>query len=1536
MPKFPISKLAQYAIRNPFTAAASVFAPIFAKNEDRGYFRTALITTPIVFAAGTTVPKLFGGVRDLGNAVLETRNVLQKAEKWTRFEQPNFHTMDALFKDSTVSQNTIERQLSSYLVSERRSRDFLKEQNQLSKYFNRRLVKTNDLISKAEMGNEKALARLAEIETLHATKGRLITNAMHVARRSSLTPLEWASEPSGVAPFVAGGELNSWMASTFEAYKGRPEFIRTLRNRLRGINKLSYRGTIEKSEGSVPLSTFNSTLQFVPEDELDMLPAGDKASLLLKEQAPEAYGYLQKAKERGNVGRIDIEWADAVVGGDTGRILNVKINRTGNVKPLVIPIVDPITGQVRSNANAIGVGRHVIGPDGKSYRVDEWVSKMLAEQSHFTNEELEQDIAANAYWAAADPMDDRIISSMEGALDMSPQAIKLRSLGASVTKQKLFDIGEDHPVSFYDYEFGAKHEVKFVRQLLNENRFILMGSESGKGRFQLRQASTLSPMGITGAAKQDPTWRSVTKAVNLSAPGGLPSEAVPNWRSTSWEGLTGSSELNRAQFTIASINPQDRAILEQTHPEFGRMGETGWVINENFADKFKVSSVSKYNLDELGVKAGDTLSTESVMGFNNGERVTPRFKGVVQDVSRDSDGFVVNVKHELGMQGAKLDIAGVKGMVPVTPTNEHFQQMRQAVNDLYSRTGRSDFIPATVNTFAPAEYFAEKIEPVQGYLGIGSELTSRLRSAGREDLTTEYLQKMQAEGVSYNGALIDTVTTPLSDKDASAKLLRLSEISEEFFTKAGDALKIAGGYHDPVLDAFVKYGKDLGNFMLKNQLPASGYSWDHSLINAPSMASVGYDVETYMRLGGNIRGLKAIRNRLQTVSGGDPTQSLDFMKYVMGGDYNQEMGVTVPLKEAFQSFGSPTEATNRAGSIFDPSVAAYENNFRVDLGNGKFLPVPGTKAYGAEASMYDPGKYQSRSWQNTIRDIARDNTPERAAEVIEEYKKQFGAGKGSAIRPYEFDPMGVSGVLSIGAEGEDPFLAKISPEIAAEVRSQSLRKHLLEGGQAVGVIHRQPTNQLPYLRYQVDESLAGTRDIVTSERLARALMGDQDKDTVNALFFDAHIRMENNKAIVEKAANKMEREAAEEAVEAMAKGGKQHIQLEAWESVKGTSEVARFNTRFELSGLKARAEKFATGVKNRIGVAVNRTAGSAIGSYSNLLTEMTENMARNSVVMRDTSLSARLNAGLFDIRQFPISARKAHVGFDLERAMQSLDQLKRGMANQNTQAATDQLHSSLLTMTKTLLGEDDPAHQYWKTQGAEDLKAFVSGRSEQASLAAKLFTMNVDREAPLRVGAERIISEAFQDIEGTLGAIHGGRMADVSASKIGIMSEYLGNKGKQAVSSVTGKIGRIFAEHGTGMALGIGALAALGIALTSRTPAMATFSRVSSNRYRPEDRLGVADSIPGEPISGQMAPSRPPRTVTQAQPGVRTTVIAPMGNTSDLSVRMKATDQSRAAETSRLIAQIPGNGDTNVTINYRDRTKLASLRTREKIRGMLS
>jgi hypothetical protein len=785
-------------------------------------------------------------------------------------------------------------------------------------------------------------------------------------------------------------------------------------------------------------------------------------------------------------------------------------------------------------------------------------------------------------------------------------------------------------------------------------------------------------------------------------------------------------------------------------------------------------------------------------------------------------------------------------------------------------------------------------------------------------------------GIEYiDGQLvIDASRNQIASSTATAERIReFSRISEQFFAEAGEAIKKAGGYQDPVLTAYVTSGKKLGDWMRKNSLPAMAFAWDHSLVNAPRFAKVGYDVETYMGLGGNWRGLKAIQSRLQTVTGGDPNQTREFLDYLIKGDYSQELGRTVSIKDAFLTGNSLKEAANRAGSILDPDQINYRKNFRLDLGNGRYLPVPGTEAYGAESNLFEPGRYHTAEWQDALQSIAYAKTPAQADELEAGMKslyiRELGMGKGGALRPNEFDPLSVPGFLSTVGEGADPFIARVSPEWVSKVHSARLRDDLRKGQEVIGILHRQPTNELLYLKYKMDIGMKNTMDVAVPESISRAVMGDQDKDLVNSILFDANIRMQNNKLIVTSAANQLEREAAEEGIAAM--GEKQMQQLAIWQSLKGDEEIAaKAAVDWELTSLASRNEKFASAVADRGGIAVSRTASAAIGSYSNVLTGMVEQMVRNPAIMQNPDLVQRLKTGLFDIRQAPISARKVG-GFSLDTAMRKVDSLRKGLESDNPVTSFRLIHDELLDMSNQFFGSDSREYKYWSAQGAEDLKLWAAGRSEKARLATAALTATGN--TPTSV-IERVFSEGVGEV---LGPVHGGKMATQSASTLGVMSDILASEGSSAARTVSSRAKQIFSEHGVSMAIGLGALAALGIAMTPSTPPVATFSRTSGNKYRPES-MGTADSIPGEPIPGDMAPGAPPRRVVGNQPGVRTTVVAPLRKTSDLMVRMRATDMSRAAETARQLAQIPGSGDTSVTINYRDRTKINSLRTREKIR----
>jgi hypothetical protein len=1548
---------------------AAVLAPFFARSEDRGYFRTALLTTPAIFAAGAFVPGMIPSTRTSARTLVDMGKAI-------RFRA----------KEAT---NIVDKRVADALVrSTRRARDLGQERRTLDKYLKRRFVKTQKLIDEAAGGNLLAQQQIAEIEAFQEANKTLLSNAFRSAKYSALTPEEWsklAQDEMG----LTGDLTNSQMLEMYQKYEGRDGFVRTLRQRLREIhpgnkNALKYKGpvstTVLKSNSALNVETHTLNLAGYDPQFPDSV---DVYTRTFREEHPQAFENLLSARRKGLIANPDIHVARAVTSGETGRILNVKVVRTGNIKgELNISLVDKKTGQVRlgQSFEQIGVGNYVLGPNDSGslthFSLIDWISKMLAEQSNLSTEKLSEDITAHNYWMAADPLDSRRMAEL-GMFDLggrnvyNPLQVKIRSLSAGITRQPIFRNSRGQLVSFE--ELMPDEQMPLLKQMANNNRYIPMGSEAGvyEMRYQLREAAYLDPLGITGADKQDWLWRTLTKEFGLAAPEGLPPEAELGWTNKAWNALPG--EIPLAKGTVHLLDPQDRTLfseLPETWAELqlqreeiikkfmdrnmsrpsaidmyndiqkmyergdsgilqqlGRMGESVTLMDEKFSHKFQVEGISKYNVNEgLSVNVGDFVDPDEVMGFMDKVRVTPKYSGQVVGIS--SDG-TINVKHALSMHGAKLDFS-VKGMNLET----NMDKMRSLFNAFYERTGSSNFIAEDVNILGTSEYLGDKVDPVQAYLGLGSDLTKRLE--GKEGTTgavDEYLAGMSKLGARFeNGQFILNPVDfgGLSNEGMVDRLTRLSAVSETFFAKAGEAIRSAGGYQDPVLTAFVHSGKDYGTWMMKNRLQLAFGAWDHSLVNTPRQVMIGHDFESFMTLGKNLKGLEAIRSRLQTTSGGDPTKSIEFMKYLMEGDFSKELGTVIPLNQAFRNDKSLSEAINRAGTIFDPSKPEYMNNFRVDLGEGKYLPVPGTAAYGAEAPLFEPGRYQTRSWQNILRDLAFAPPEKKAgleADLIQAYKAEFGVGKGSAIRPYQFDPNATAGILGVTSEQGDPFTARVGDEFINNIRSEKVRNALLRGDTAVGILQRQPTNELMYLKYKYDKSFSGTMDVGISERTSRMFYGDVDKDLINNMFIDAHIRIEKGKMKILNASNALEEAAAQEAIEAI-EGGRQASRLAMWEKMMGTSEVASTITDYTPKPLTGMVEKMIAGISGRADKIMSRTAGGLIGRNSKIYTTMIEHMVQASPGL-DEDVVTRLRIGLFEgLKQTPISARKVG-GFSIETMAHLANQMNNAVANNNSSEAAAQIRELMTSITERT---KSPVQSYWKdASSAADLEQWAVRRTEKARLAAAALNVSKDIGSRRRA-ATKVLPDLFsKGFENVMGEAHGGWAAADSASKLGAISDVLSAAGKDASKSVTGAVSKVLAQHGSKMALGLGALAALGIALTRATP-VASFSRASGNSLRPEERAGVADNIPGEPIPGLMAPSMPPRRVEAAMPNVRTTVVAPMNNASDLSVRMKATDRSRAAETARQLSQIPGSGYSNVTVNYRDRTKIGSLRTREKIR----
>jgi hypothetical protein len=166
--------------------------------------------------------------------------------------------------------------------------------------------------------------------------------------------------------------------------------------------------------------------------------------------------------------------------------------------------------------------------------------------------------------------------------------------------------------------------------------------------------------------------------------------------------------------------------------------------------------------------------------------------------------------------------------------------------------------------------------------------------------------------------------------------------------------------------------------------------------------------------------------------------------------------------------------------------------------------------------------------------------------------------------------------------------------------------------------------------------------------------------------------------------------------------------------------------------------------------------------------------------------------------------------------------------------------------------------------------------------------------------------------------------ATASAETIGMMNKTVKEAKAVGREMSKGKIGLI-------LGMGVAAAAIAGIASTHLESPDAVFGRDSSNGYRPEEK-NPGHEIPGDGPAGSRAPSRPRRNVVPAPATTRTAIVAPLGETRDLDVKLRARDRQRASRTARMMSQMSTDGDSSVTVNYRDQMKPGSFRTQERMR----
>ena len=1395
------------------------------------------------------------------------------------------------------------------------------------------------------------------------------------------------------------------------ANRADPRFVNEFSRRLRWAERLKDTGAV-----MAPLKTTGTTIKgFELSENIGLLAA----------QRPEVAEALQAAMRKGTVDSATLV-AESAADGRIGRLLGV--NLKGRQGALQLPIFDPSTGTVRvgEDYQRLGVGRRVYTKESV-FDLDVFVSQNLTQDW----KALQSDIGRAAYFGGIDPLNEfKMATHTESQLaTLPPHAMLLRSRAAIPTGLPLFEGGKEFS------ELKPLERISLYHRMLGQG-MTRIGSEGGtaKGVFEFAESELYTVGGLPSLSKQSPFYRSFAKELQLN-PAEIPGSWRPRITTSAVESLGGVPEVRMA---VAGISPQQKSLFgdlpaqiadlpayEETAIQrimadsglshdaasaawqkikgkltaregyynaarkLGGLGEGGIILHDKFArlgmESRTTTRVSQLHLNPEEFKT-KPFGPQQVIGFAGLEPVTSNApQSFIEGVSSVGGQFELTLRQRYPVEtGAKIDVAGVKGLAIVSEANE-FAKIKELMNLYGETTGTGVAIPNFADAIAPRNYMQAKVgDPFRTLLEQAAEVSAQISTSGTrlaEEFgaagfhpqslaeVNNYMFDLAANGIYANQDMHTRHLQFIEDSafvqgtDRAGRMQALTNRTSQFLENVSNlALQGAPGTESGLFTAFRRSGmSDLGKFMQQNSMIASAAFWDTTRRNVPQLTSATYDLFSEMFRGGHLAGMQDLLGRLEFQ--GKPELAARFAQHFVEQDFTKPYGTVIPITEAAPAGVKLGTMEARAGSIFDPTRSDIQDNFSLALKEPVYarmggrdievthVPVLGKAAYGGGTNPFEKlGEglaYGATSYEKSLADVVRSaHNPTMMSEALSKYfEETYGTlfGKQGFYRAKGVDPLGgLSGFLQTRAAPQEPFQLVIPEQMARRVRDIKIRESLLAGEQMTATLARHPIQAAPYMKVRVAPEAGLGPNMIGMDESIRALFGaDDDKDILNLFFY--------------RKGSQAEREALA-AINNL--NSNQWKSLKTLEMLYGSVEDSRNIVSAGVESLPRMVEQgleaggSATG---RAGQVTQRMAGATVGAYSNLLTRLQQNIEMHPTIGTNPEARALLGHLFWPIRQVPISAQKGKMRLDPENPLALWQKISAGLTARNAEGTQQFIegmqevvggfgNKSILTeqsakIYSEMTGKPGIAGQevnaLMDVLNAEKTRALISDfvvhRNVQADRAAALLTRQMDKMAPESLYA---VSAMYLEMGASApylqGMVKETRSGKAVARTLGMVNDTIRTAAKQVGIGVVPTLA---------VGLGISAAAAvLSSHLKSPTPAGAVFSKGPGN-FRPEEKLAVTDQIPGEPIAGSLSSVNPPRRQLNVRHGTQTTIVAPMRQHTDLEVRMKTQDRRDTAEIQRLTGQIAGNGGgtSNVTVNYRNgwRTKMSTLRQREIIREQL-
>jgi hypothetical protein len=1530
-----------------FGAAAAVTAPLFLSNDERGYFKTATMTTPIIGAGVIAAPLFSQAYRSIGSKLINHKRTSKMVDG---AGVPTYETM----KDFTS--------------------EFEKGNVFLSQYEDMTRRFYGGAVREARDIPREQRAVISHLRTLwrDPTRRSLVKNAVWAESYRVMNASQLAKMGSrNVAPDMNLKGMFSYLRSNL----GNENFIRGLSFRL------------NQARGLVDQGGALSKLGQAARDGFEVRSLGynnEPAMEFLRRSKPGLADELQRAVASGKVKPEELRFATLRSNQGIHRIAGLEINRKHD--KAFIHLVDPET-------NSIFMG-DTFNRKGASRLVHDAVSDSILPADIYAVRHLDD---LNHVKAVLDKAQfggylDRADDTFQHFQESDHMAFQLDELSQYARSQQVLIPGLDQmPV--------AKKEA-FLMEVMKKHNLIKTWSEGSFAKGIL-ETDVLGQASLGGVYNVDKQARALRGLKPIMASDAIDSVKIsgfhaPFSRTNFWDRVVPSAVVPEFGTRIGSVDaglksligdlPKRKSLFDKSTrkmaaghlmrdlgvPEqeaeriWGRMRE--WLYKDDNLSKVRklgylgegdhliigknmpnvltpktyyVHDVRLNDIESM-ITNKQTFGNDLLLGFFNGNAVNAGSnRNLITGYNILEDGrTALHVNEISDIRYSKLD-THTKGLA-YGANEAQSAKIREFMNFYGEVSGTGIHIPKETEVLALSHYSHNKANAGEQTLNIGADMMRRLEGSGQMHEVASYKNALEGLGFSYeNQTLIDSVDA-FKSLDYSARSQRLQEavdVINEMMEDVGHRISDKKLIIDEFMNSYSsKYGK-LIDYVHRNASPVNAMAWNSVTQNVPGQAKITYDMMGHMYMRGQHGVLGDLIGRANI--DGDINMTEELIRHADKADFSTPLGPVIGVEDLFKaddlSLGdngnirilNPNMADVRAGTMLDPANELAKKNWSLRLSDGRHLPILGHEAYGGKVNQYEAGKFSSNAREKLLHGIAEAELNGLSSQrdlLVEDYMKElsrFGHGKESLLRADRIDPLGISGFIqtrpsSMG--GANPFEIGLSDQMITKIKDARIRKAILRGDEMYAAMARHPISHVPLMKVVRDNRL--NPNIIGLDEGARGLMmADDDGDIASAFFF------EKGTSGFEEARN-----AVHEA------NSLQHLERRKWAAFRGLEEDSR--TAVE-TGLKSIADA-RVGLKEGQTVEKilrGRLAGGSIGFFSNTLTQLMLGLEGNTKIT-DSARRSELMSLFWEIRQAPIAAQKKAGDVGLEQALRMADRI-RANATLATPKGSQGLYDALLDVSMNF-GKSVAWHDDMKLLGlSEDMAIegkinpftkyleknkdlifqFHTGQDKNVAAAAKALTASSEG-----IKYDRPLLDAVKGMVPYLGAKGGTSTgASISTSTLGAVNEGITQITREADSLFKGPAGKVLAAG-----LGISALAGL---LSSDLPSME--GGQSSNKFRPEEAIGSSDHVPGEPVTGSMAPTSPPRTMRAGSPGVRTSVVAPMHQSVDLEVRAKAKDRGLAAEQAKLFARMSTDGDSNVTINYRG-AKRQSLRQRQRMKDELN